>query len=299
MAKINEVGILVKLSLSVWQARVTDRKAGEEVASTNSTDRSRLKVSKFLIDPSALSNIKASANALREIHEKYTLPWEGDGIRLLPVHHFHKYVEEMDKEASNFNHQVNEFCTRYNQLVQQNQENLGDLYRREEYPPSWRIRNKFGVKREKMPVPAGSHISQMNMDEAILGSIRKDIEKETEEKLNQAVKRPYHDINDAISRLLEKLQDPKEGEKDPIFRDSTFTTIKELISVLPGLNITNDPTLNEITEKLSETFDSVTANNLRPRSKEYDESARSRVTEALSKMQADYGDYFQVTTEEQ
>lgn len=292
MPKIHEVGILVGLKISMWQGRIKDKNAARVLAIGQEVHINRLSVNKMLINRMYLDKIQSSAQALRAIHEKYTLPWDR-GARLLPIQHYQSYYQAIDKEINAFNHHVAEFVENYETVVKEGKESLGRLFHGHEYPPSWSIKHRFGIDKWKMPIPAGSHILSMDMDEAILGGIRDDVEKATGERLKQAMQKPYREVGKAIQRLLDKIV-LHDGEKAPIFRDSTLDTVHEMIQLLPGLNVVEDPTLQEIHGKLSDAFYDVKADDLRPRTSEYNKEKHERVVDTLTQLNESYGAYFQV-----
>jgi len=95
-----------------------------------------------------------------------------------------------------------------------------------------------------MPVPSGDDF-RVDMAQAQIDLIRADIERDVAEAANHAMRDVYRRITDATQRMVDKLQNYKpafrQGDKsEGVFRDSLVENIRDLVNVLPALNITGD-----------------------------------------------------------
>ena len=69
---------------------------------------------------------------------------------------------------------------------------------------------------------------------------------------------PYERLYQHISRMVTRLSDPK-----GVFHDTLVTGLAELCAVLPGLNITNDPLLDDLRRRSERMIQNIAPQDLR------------------------------------
>ncbi len=82
------------------------------------------------------------------------------------------------------------------------------------------------------------------------------MEAEIKSRLAAGVKHLWERIGEQLAKMKERLtavdKDKKTGEDKPAtFRDSLFSNLKELVEVLPKLNVTEDPAISQACDELS------------------------------------------------
>ena len=85
----------------------------------------------------------------------------------------------------------------------------------------------------------------------------------------------YRRFGEAVERVSERLQEDENG-KPLVFRDSMISNIRDLVDVVPRLNIFGDDELARLCEQVKDKIASVEPDALRP-SKTFDPVARARV----------------------
>jgi hypothetical protein len=86
---------------------------------------------------------------------------------------------------------------------------------------------------------------------------------------------PYERLYEHISRMVKRLSDPK-----GVFRDTLITGLADLCAILPGLNLTQDPQLEELRKRAESMIVHVDPQELRDRP-----FVRSRVAAQASEIQ--------------
>ena len=260
--------MIANLNIRSWTARKHDRAVSNEVdAAHNAQEGGRY--NKLLIDKSALDPLTKHAGRVREYHYSLTLPWGDNGDRLLPAKAYMDYTATMRKLKDEYASYARTFEASYPQLVADARQRLGTMYDANDYPPISDIRDRFDIRVAFQPVPDAKDFRVDVGDEA-LAEIKASINEAVAERQAGAVKECWVRLNDVIGKLYTMMIKDK-----PIFRDSIIDNVKDLISMLPKLNITNDPALNEVCKKVSLVVNSTSPHYLR-------KSARMRNDVALA-----------------
>lgn len=266
---ISSAAMLVELSISVWTGIKKDKKASEAVELINSADTGVAKVSKKLLGDCA--ELKAvqdfTANVRTGIHYDMTMPWSNSGLRLLPTSKYFKYHQTMTALQAEWQKLVDAFLAAYDWEAAQAQAKLGSLFARDEYPTMEKLREKFRFNLNYIPMPEA-------------GDWRVDMEKETRDALAEHYQKFYHDQTqrsvmatwavaaEALSAMSDRLADPAEGEKankngSKVFRDSLVENMMAAIDKLEEFNLTNDPTMRQMKQRLASIMAGVTPDALR------------------------------------
>jgi hypothetical protein len=242
---LSSKAMIVTLNVSCWTARKQDKRVSAEVdANHNAKDAGRY--NKLLIDKSHLDPLTSHAGAIRQYHYKMTLPWMDNGGRLLPAKLFFTYQQEMDRLKTQYTALVDTFIATYDtQLVQQARTRLGTLYDPEDYPLGHELRSKFGVEIDIANVPDASDF-RVEVGDAE----RKRIQEEMTAKLT---KRQTDAMNSAWQRVRERVEliHTRLSADKAVVHESLIDGARELLEVLPGLNVTDDPKLADVAEQIT------------------------------------------------
>lgn len=243
---LNEKAMLVRLSVSQWTAKKYDKKVSSEVIQNNNATSKAGRFNKSLIAQEEINKINAIQQQARLYHYAVTLPWNDEGSRILPSVLYMEYSKKMREFRSEFEGIVSEFIGKYPELKEQAKTNLGNMFNEMDYPSVEKIKGKFAFGIDVYPMPIASDFRvELQADE--VESIRKDIETKTKTILENSTKDLYNRLYKVVSHLADKL-----SVTDAIFRNSIISNICDLCNLLPALNITNDPKLEEIRKKIEE-----------------------------------------------
>ena len=88
----------------------------------------------------------------------------------------------------------------------------------------------------------------------------------------------------------------RSGGSSILFRDSMISNIRDLVDVVPRLNIFGDDELARLCEQVKDKIASVEPDSLRP-SKSFDPIARARVKRDADELMEKFAGYFAVPAE--
>lgn len=157
-------------------------------------------------------------------------------------------------QSSKFDAAVDEFIQKYPGYVQDARTRLNSMFKDDDYPTIEQLRGKFAVECKVLPVPTSTDF-RAEMSAAQAAQIRAEIEEQVAEATTAAVQDVYRRVADVTGRMVERLNAyrPSEGKGDKAegaFRDTLVGNVRDLITILPALNITGDPMLTAMAEKL-------------------------------------------------
>lgn len=231
---IQERAMLVNLSISSWTASKKDNKAGAAVKTQAAAADKAGWFNKRLVDPESLKAVNKVEGRIRDFHYKMTLPWGDNGDRILPAMMYMDYVDGLRAVKAEFETEVSTFVANYPALVQGARVMLGSMYEPGDYPTPESIKQRFDVRTGFMPIPDAADFRVEVGDEAV-AEIKKSIAKNVDERLVAATKECWYRLDAVIKAMYTTLEDPER-----VFRDSLVENIRELVILLPKMNLSGD-----------------------------------------------------------
>jgi hypothetical protein len=255
---LSERAMLVSLNIRRWAAALTDKKITAEVASHHAVNEKRAgRYRKNAIDIKAptFEAVGSAASELRNKHYFYTLPWSQDGARILPAAMFEEYSTETRTLRAVLDRAVAAFVEDYPALKRAARLELNGMYNEEDYPTN--IAAKFGVDVVMMPLPDAEDF-RATLSAAAVAEIKQGIAAELQNTMQVAMREPYERLYTHISRMVARLSD-----QNGVFRDTLVTGLSDLCAVLPGLNLTNDPQLEDLRQRAERMIANIDPQELR------------------------------------
>lgn len=265
--------MLVELSISTWTARKLDKGVSAEVDINKSTKTRAGNYNKNLLAGTGFLDTitKYAANA-RAWHLSQTLPWSDNGLRLLPMSNFMDYKAQLGVLETNYMALVDKFVIAYPNLVSAAAFQLGDLFKREEYPDAEKVKNKFKMSYNFLPVPMAGDF-RVDINEDAKSEIMKSCEDAYNERLNNAMRDAWNRLHECLTRMSDRLQCDEVDEevdgrwerthKPRVFRDTLIENAVELTTLLKHFNLTNDTNLEEARRSLVDAIQNHDAESLR------------------------------------
>ena len=281
--------ILVGLRITAWSGRLYDRQASTHVAVHHEASTAAGRYNKCLLLRTAFATLNATMSAARTAHYANTLPWDDQGSRLLPVANYERYTGLMDALKERMVRERARFIEDYEDNIDKARLELGKLFHIAEYPSKESLRDRFGLRYRIIPVPDADHfMAKLASDDT--DRVKRDIESQIEERLHDAVGDLYRRLGEAVERVSERLREDGEG-KPLVFRDSMIGNIRDLVDIVPRLNIFGDETLAQLCSQVKDRIASVEPNALRP-SKSFDPVARASVKREADALKERFAGYF-------
>lgn len=282
---IQEHAMLISLRISQWAATKHDKKISKEVASFHGSDENMGRFNKSLIAKTALADIQRIASAARLEHYSRTLPWQDDGYRLLSSIGFNDYRKAMQEHKMQWDNAVARFIADYPNFVQEARWKLNGLFNPAEYPVNVGGKFKFDIT-PPIAVPDASHLV-VKLGQELLDSERQRITEMVHTSLNDAIKDIYVRMAELIEKMIDRLSNYDDsGDKvKGIFRDTLVTNISDLLALVPSLNITQDPVVNQFATDIQLKLTRFDAETLR-NSEQLRQDTTDAAKEILDKMSA-------------
>ncbi len=263
---LKESVLVVTLNISQWTARKKDsavtREVEESHGASNAGNFNKALISKDVVtagtstkevEMNPLKAIQRLCGSARTYHYAQTLPWADNGDRILPSANYFNYLTQMTQFSEEFLKLIEDFLVQYPALVHEAQKRLGTMFNQEDYPSEGVIRGKFSLSYSFMPIGDASDI-RVSISSKEVDRIRAEVSNALNERVNAAVNDLIGRVRDAVGKMAESLTgttvSSKGKEKEKVFRDSLVGNICELIELLPLLNFTGDPHVDEIADMI-------------------------------------------------
>jgi len=251
---ISSSALLVELNISVWPASKLDREVTDKVNTDASAVIGASQTKKNLFAGTSLrKDISDFAARVRLYHNKHTLPWADKGERMLPTALFMDYKQTMNGFEQTFNMMCNNFYLEYPRLVTDAPNNLGSMYKAEDYPEIEEVRMKFGFRRAVKPIPESGDF-RLDIPAYDLAEMKNDYEKQYSDRLAEAMREPWERLHKMLVGMSEKLTDIEGDDSKKRYHDTLISNPIELCGLLTKLNVTNDPKLEEARRQLELTM---------------------------------------------
>jgi hypothetical protein len=117
------------------------------------------------------------------------------------------------------------------------------------------------------------------MDESELESIRSSMKQAMTERIGRAMRDVWERLSDVVGHFAATMSD---GDK--VFRDATVRNLEELVELLPGLNVTEDPDLAAIGAEIKAKLTGYDPKDLRKKPQVRSEAAK-QAAEIVERMQ--------------
>jgi hypothetical protein len=262
---ITERAMLVKISIHQWTARRHDKKVSDEVAQRHGSDATMGSYQKDLVAREALKEISEISSQIRTALYKRTLPWLDDGCRILPAAFYFDAMAEWKDLIHRREAKVGEFIANWDAVVADARLKLNGLFDERDYPRKERLPKAFEIDLTVFPLPAGDDFR------VPLGKAEEEaqIKTQVEDRVNELIERATRDvwgrIHEVVERMVDRLRAYKveEGKTVSTFRDSLVENVRDLVGLLPGLNVAGDGELDAMTKRLSDALCVYDAQQLR------------------------------------
>ena len=281
--------MLVSLRITAWSGRLYDREASNHVAAHHDASASAGRYNKRLLPKAAFAALTATMSQARTDHYANSLPWDDQGSRLLTVANYERYTGLMDTLRERMVRERSRFIEDYDDNIDQARIDLGKLFRIEDYPSKEALQGRFAIRYRITPVPDADHfMARLASDDT--ERVKRDIERQIEERLHDAVGDLYRRLGEAVERVSERLHEDENG-KPLVFRDTMIENIRGLVDVVPRLNIFGDDTLARLCEQVKDRIASADPDMLRP-SRTFNPNVRRQVKRDADALMEQFAGYF-------
>lgn len=245
---LSERAMIVSLNIRQWAGRKLDKRVTDETNRAHNADDDAGRYNKMLLSKDALKEIQKIVGKARNECLFHTAPWLNSGGRILPAAGYDKFMADIDLLKGKFNAAISKFIAGYQDYVDESRVRLNGMFNESDYPSTDEIKHKFSFDLVLMPIPAAG---DFRVDIPNQAEIQAQIEHNANAAIDRAMESTWERISECVTSMAEKLAayEPASGEEKAknVFRDSLVTNLQDLIAILPGLNLTNDPKLEKVT----------------------------------------------------
>jgi len=262
---LQKKAMLVNFSASQYTGRKKDKRAALTVSREYGNEERLGNYIKQSIPKEHLQAISKNINDFRTFLYSRTLPWTHKGDLLLSTDHYQKVMEHERKCNAKHIELVKNFLDNYENYIDNARGRLNGLFDLNDYPVSSQIARKFSWDVSFAPVPAGQNF-KVELAQNDIDIITQDIETRNQQAIKAANQELWNRIYSAVKALSEKMRESRQvkgQDVTPIFRDSIIGNIKELVELLPGLNIMEDPALEKARQELEKDLAGIEPEELR------------------------------------
>lgn len=275
---LSEKALVVTAIISSTTLKKTDKEAGLELAERKHASAKSTKVVKELIKSSHLQGITSVMSAFRAYLKSNTVPWLGDTY-LLPCRNLFEFTDKVENFKRLLDEEVEHFISVYDQLIEQQRDELGELFEMGAYPYSYDLRNKFIIEVTVMPLPDNSQFTRLGLDEDTSESLREKALEVENGLLKKATEDLFKRVKIRLEMLLNRLSDPETRR----YKESLVTGLSELVEALPELNINEDQRIGLMVDDLRIMLASFTLDDVRA-DKEVRNNTATACKDILDKM---------------
>jgi hypothetical protein len=255
---ITERAMLAAVHISIWTAVKHDRKISRDVADQHGAHQGAGRYNKQLLrGADKLDELRTLAGQVRQYFYKITLPWSDEGFRLLPSNLYFDLTTRIREFEASFELGVESFLQVYPQYIEQVRPELNGLFREEDYPAADKLRKKFAVKLELLPIPSGNDFRvQMSAEEQ--ARVAREIDANVRESLTRGTEDLWKRLREVVSHMVDRLNEPESR-----FHATLVTNVFDLVELLPRLNVNGDAELNRFAEQVKRRLCNYSAQDLK------------------------------------
>ncbi|HVC89094.1 MAG TPA: hypothetical protein VND66_00605 [Acidobacteriaceae bacterium] len=277
---ITERAMLAAIHISIWTAVKHDKGVSRDVARQHGAHESAGRYNKQLLrDAEKLEALRVLSGQIRQYFYKITLPWSDEGYRLLPAHFYFELTTKMREFEQAFAEQVEEFLAIYPSYIEQVRPELNGLFREEDYPSAEKLRNKFGVKLEVLPIPSGEDF-RVTLSEEEQARVAREIDESVRQSLQRGTEDLWIRLKSVVTHMVDRLNEPESR-----FHATLVTNVFDLVDLLPRMNVNQDEELNRFAAEIKDRLCSFTAHDLK-KNEILRVATASDAAEILTKMDA-------------
>lgn len=244
-----ERAMVANLSIGIWQGYRLDKEASAKVTKDAGAKADAARVNKHLVPKEALAPVVTASGAIRTHFYEKTMPWRDNGDRILTKKLFLTFVPEHERLVGVFNDAVRKFLdVDYATAIEQASFRMGELFKPEDYPRVSDLHHRFYARLDIDAITTKDDF-RVQIDGDHVDRIKASMEAAAEARFKAATADIWRRIGEAVGRAHERLAKP-----DAVFQASTIENVQDLIELLPGLNVLDDPNIEVVRQMIEKSF---------------------------------------------
>lgn len=240
---LSDKALLARINISCWNGIIQDKTITEDINSSKGIKGKRGSFSKKIMQGEKLNAVINLQQKLRKFLADNSLPWDDNGWRLIKATDFITLKQKIDDMTAEFNKAVKNFIDNYDSIKLEDLNFLGTSYNKDDYPSVGELSSKFEVRMGYDKV-SDSDFRNFGYDAKIIEEMEKSQLAEFEQRLNSGKVEILNRVREEIAHFIERLN---KGS----FKKNTIDNIHESLANLRNLNITEDSTIDQLADLIS------------------------------------------------
>jgi len=250
--------MVANLSIGIWQGYRLDKDASRKVTEDAGAAIDAARVNKHLVPKEALAAIVTAQNTIRTHFYANTLPWRDNGDRLMTRKLFIDFMPKHAELVQTFEAEVAKFLDEdYPSAIAKAEFRMGAMFKRDDYPAVSELRRKFYANLDIDAISTAGDF-RVEIDEAHAAKVRATMEASLEARMQAAAGDVWKRMLSTTQYFAERMADPK-----AVFRDTTVTNITEMLDLVPGLNVLDDPDIEKVRQEIAKALGGIDAKEIR------------------------------------
>ena len=253
---ITKKNLLVKVTVHKYDFKVRDKESMVEISNNHGVDPTLLDFKKNTMLKDDVGDICKTMRKFRPVVVYLTTPWLDGGWRLLSVD-LYEQLEDKLRELNSELSEVKEILRmNWDTYVKNSKSKLNGRWDERDYPSADYVVSKFGVDVHYGNVPESGDL-RVDMAKDTMDNIKAQMDSNYDNNIQIAMVEIWDRTVTAITHMKDRLthysKEIKE-EKSPRMFSSMLNNVKDLVQLLPAMNLTNDPKLEQVRQQLETDF---------------------------------------------
>lgn len=255
---LHDTCILVRLAISLPPQTKTAKEASQDVEMKYKTAKKQGKVTKVLFSQKDIKPLTQAMNKARTIFNENSLPYDA-AYRIIPSARYFDFVKIMSQLSEEFDTCKKKFLNEYHIIQMRSAAVLGDLFDEDDYPSAGQLDHSISFSIESSVIPKITAFDELaGLTPEAVEDLKSQALAGQQKKIDDALQDLYRRLFTSLNKASSKLAD-----EDSIFRDTLVSNIHDALQAVDCLNITNNPDLMELANKVRSVVGDITPQALR------------------------------------
>jgi hypothetical protein len=258
--RLQDKAMLVNLSISMWGATKADREVTNDTNQRWGAKDQAGRYRKQLVE-NAFPRCKSVKGRAERFHKANTRVWtDSEDTRLLTGEDFMPYMSKMKDFEREFEKALMLDVEEWPMEITKAQKTLGAMFKREDYPSSYEVKQKFSFSVTPYPIPDSSGFAAFinTLGQEAVDAMKEDMESRLKKSSDAAFKEITTQFYALVKELAGKLQDPAFTPKEGFINSLT-----KYVTALPTMDFTENPDLAALRSEAEERLCGLSAETLR------------------------------------
>jgi len=268
--------VQVCLSISYWDGKVIAPELSRELQVIKHAENGAFDTRVCYLTPFYAKPITVAASQLRTYWDANSLPWQNGGWKIVPAKKYQSLMDGTVTRKRAFDEAVETLIDNYEDVYESAKIKVKEAFRADKFPSCAQLKEKYGIHIYRNSVNAANDVRIEGLSDAVVADIRTDVGKQYEDQINAAVANITERLREVAVDVVDRTTKDSEGLKFA----TLVSKINKTCESLNGLNITNDPRIDDLIAKFQE-MGKVDADTLRQSNNSRTE-LKSQATNVLS-----------------